>query len=233
LSKEERTNPIKPKVLREVLRLLLIPQFKSCSDLLTFYEPYLELLLCSSLGALVDGSEGVNLKDQKRRAYKVALDLYARGATLLRLMDGRGGFLLLVLREVKKMFGENFLNNLEIELVDIDRDVIFWHAKMFPCQKIQHLREDIIPQMLFSPNERMLLYMNFCGIADSFQNVIDYLGKLRGGDYCLISFSIARAAARIEGEFRSRLERLGLTFAKTETGRNDFVTYGVMVNNRR
>ena len=132
-------------------------------------------------------------------------------------MDGHGGHLLLILYYFQKKHGKEALKNLKIELVDIDEGVTKWHKVMFPCRKLECLTERIVVKEVPVP-KRTLVYMNFCGMAESFKEVCGFLKRTKESFRCMIGFSVERAAEKMKFKFESFAEKDGL---KTKTINKD------------
>lgn len=216
-----KANPLQP-ALRASANKCIVPTFRNNYDFLAFYWKYLDVLL-APLGVPVDSKEtSPKVIDQLNRARCLA-NLLRDRHTAVRLMDGHCGLLLMFLAEVYNRHGKKRLNSLKIELVDIDDDVTQWHQHMYRCPTIVCLTENIVNIACPLPDST-LLYLNFCGVAASFDAVREYLKK--HPTQCLISFSTARAAGCKDYEMSliSLRERF---VKKLPSQRVNFVTYVV------
>jgi hypothetical protein len=145
---------------------------------------------------------------------------------VVRLMDGHCGFLMQYLNQVKLMYGEKRLNSLTIELVDIIPSITQWHQELYPCKTLHCLTESIVDAKHALPNST-LLYMNFCGVAKSWDDVCLFLKK--HPIECLLSFSVARAAKSFEHSLIAHTSSkiCNWRVEKVDSDRRDFVTYVV------
>lgn len=202
-----------------------MPRFKDLYELYLFLLPY-EDVFHANLGILLDGSASVGLEDQNVRAQMIASELNPAVHRALRTMSGFYGFLLLVFRAILNLHGESYLRSLRLELVDIDDGITEWHKATLCCEKVTCLTEKIVDVRL-PVNDNTYVYMNFCGIAESFDDVCEFLNQhpIR----CMVSFTVQRAAKDYERAFIARSGRRGWRIEKVPSPRKDFVTYRVLL----
>lgn len=214
-----KANKLQPGVLSTLLGCQ-VPFFADNNSLLNFYEKY-EDILRAPLGVRVNPlAPNKKVSDQANRAMCWS-NMLTAGHDTVRLMDGRCGFLLRFLSYVRMRHGVHRLNSLKIELVDIDHRVSQWHRYMYPCPTVMCLTENIVDMQKPVPSTT-LLYLNFCGVAESFDHVRAYL--VAHPAKCLFSFSMARAAGK--KNFENSLKSLSSAYVKKlPCERKDFVTY--------
>lgn len=202
-----------------------MPRFKDLYELYLFLLPY-EDVFHANLGILLDGSASVGLKDQKKRAEMIAGELNPAVHRALRTMSGFYGFPLLLFGEILDQHGESYLRSLRLELVDIDDGITEWHKATLRCKKVTCLTEKIVDKRR-PVNDNTYVYMNFCGIAESFDDVCEFLNEhpIR----CMVSFTVLRAAKDYERAFIARSGRKGWRIEKVKSPRKDFVTYQVLL----
>jgi len=195
-------------------------------------DNYLPLLL-AMLDAPVpkDGNPGESKKitDLEKRAEKIA-SLLKQYHTTIRLMDGHGRFVLLLLGAIISKHGEARANSLKIELVDIDQGVSAYHKSFYPEHLVAQgklvLRSADVTTLPLS--DETLVYLNFCGIAASKIAVKKLLKDAieKPNVRIVVSWSMARKAAKSKtlSTFNSAV---GPNFFMklVETGRTDFTTY--------
>ncbi len=172
--------------------------FTSNHAILDVYGPHLDIF-GSVLGRKVDGTDNIKVQDQMIRVRFFVDELFNPSIhKIIRILDGHGFLLLYILARIRAKFGDAIVDQLTIEFVDVNSKVNAWHKKMFNCPSWKFLEEDII--MTGSPDanaeaDARLTYFNFCGVAASYEKLIDYFRNSPFFRTCLVSFSQARAAA--------------------------------------
>jgi hypothetical protein len=209
------------------------PEFIHLLDWYHFMKKY-QSILHAALGVKLDGTENKKLIDQKLRAEYLASMFRPGFHSIIRYMDGFGGFTLLLLEQLCMKYGESVLTTFHLEIVDIVPEVTLWHQNTFRCVQIHCQTEKIVdihrPLISSSPltTTRTLLYMNFCGIKESFNEVVTYLQHYPME--CLLSFSLQRKGNLYEKKLYGHL--LNTRYCtwqvrKMSTNRKDFGTYHV------
>ncbi|ETO36782.1 hypothetical protein RFI_00283 [Reticulomyxa filosa] len=188
-----------------------------------FWDKYGDALLAMA-GAKTLKPNRRRHTDLEKRAEAVAELLVKGKFKTLRLMDGHGRILFLILRHLIARKEEDFVNSLEIELVDTDAGVHAYHKGAFVgkgCENIKAICKDIL-DMKISPTT--LVYLNFCGIIHSIEKAEAFCEKYEKKQ---ISFVLSFSTRNIENsEPISNLKKaLDIVFIKLETGRNNFLTY--------
>ena len=160
-------------------------------NLINFMDIFIKYGEC--LLAMVGDKKSKAVKDLVIRAQEVVKILVSGNFKKLRLMDGHGRMIYLIYNELKKQGHLNLLDHLEIELVDLEDKVINYHKSVFgKCDKFKIIKSNIC-SMTKSPDT--LVYMNFCGISKSIDEVQLYLKQSALlGIPVVVSFSLARAA---------------------------------------
>jgi hypothetical protein len=190
-------------------------------------KPYLPLFL-AMLDAPSKG-ESKKIKDVMLRAEKVA-SLLQPSHTKIRLMDGHGRVVLLILQAIIKRHGAARANSLTIELVDIDAGVSAYHTSFYPRSLIDQGRLVVACQDVMAKHEEnVLLYLNFCGITASLPAVKRYLKwASQHPTVCVVvSWSVARAARKKNtlGALSAVIRDAGCSLELVKTDRTDFKTY--------
>jgi len=129
--------------------------------------------------------------------------------------------------EIIELYGDERLNNLKFEIVDIDKRVTDYHKSLFSgpaCANVSCLTTDITS---FNPRKDAFLYFNFCGIGESLANVRKYLHSLPDECSFMISWSNSRRAQKNTAKVLKYLnsELTGRNLVLLESPRKDFVTY--------
>jgi len=190
-------------------------------------QPYLGLFL-AMLDAPSKG-ESKKIKDVMLRAEKVA-SLLQPYHTKLRLMDGHGRVVLLVLQAIIKQHGAARVNSLIIELVDINASVSAYHKSFYPPSLIKKGKLVIACEDVMAKHEEnVLIYLNFCGIAAAQPAVKQYLKwASQHPTVCVVvSWSVARAAKKKKtlGALSAVIKSTGCCLELVKTNRIDFKTY--------
>jgi len=217
-SRFEVTNPLQPKF--DLKTRSPAAETKSNADFLKIMETYTSYLLC-----LLGTEKHRKVIDQKMRARKLA-EKCGPHITTVYLMDGHGAFTLLFLSNVQEMYGPERLNNLNVVIVDIDREVTDYHKKFFQTQsgRIQCYLQDITSCPKGPEN---LIYMNFCGITKALPAVKNFVKSCNPTQPLVISFSIARMKNDKKMNIFSQIQKSspnGAEFERLKTGRKDFRT---------
>jgi hypothetical protein len=169
--------------------------------------------------------------DQAGRAQHVAELVVASGARVVRLMDGYGRVLLRLLLELAERgaLGEGF----RVELVDVDQRVSAFHRALYGgLGLVEVLSQDVTRRQ---PDQRTVVYMNFCGMAASLGGVNSFLAEYasRGQGRVVLSFSISRAARRAHSGWVSHFNhllapRFHARRVTTAADRQNFATYEIV-----
>lgn len=223
----KKANPLQPalELAKSATQGCTIPTFKTNTQFLRFYWKYVDILL-APLGVPVNPQEiSAKVVDQLRRARCLA-NLLRTCHKVVRLMDGHCGFLLMFMAEVHDRYGSKYLNSLKFELVDIDDTVTQWHKHMYRCTTLECLTENIVDRKNPLPDST-LLYLNFCGVSKSFEDVRAYLKE--HPIQCMLSFSMARGASNKDYE-KSLISLKNRFLKKLPSQRNNFVTYVVALS---
>eukprot|EP01039_Chlorochromonas_danica_P007498 gene7498-8293_t len=219
-------NPLQPSAQNHMIAPP--PSFDNLLDWFKFMRQY-KNVLHATLGVKVDGTPNKKLQDQKLRAEYLAGMFIPALHKVVRLMDGFGGFTLLFIEAIlSRNGGESILKTLKIELIDLDETVNSWHTKVFRCSSIICRKENIVDKNYPVP-PTTLLYMNFCGIAASFEHVCEYLKS--HPTVCLLSFSLQRAAKSFRHALMGHARWAVWTIRKVQSIREDFITFHVIMKN--
>lgn len=230
-------NTLQPKEIIGGIRRPV--KFEINSALLDFFAPYKELLLTASLGANVDGGETMKRKDQYRRAKALAKALNPKLHDRLSLMMGYGGFLILVMEAIVKYHGRSYLDDLEIQLMDTDDATHEWHKHFFRCSTVWCVKGDMTRECYKEGSDvartlhtKTFLYLNFDGLASSFDNVIQQLNnKNNDRDATLmLSFATSRNGKDTLKRFEKEAEKgkrphHQWNCTEIESPREDLITY--------
>ncbi|ETO01891.1 histon H1 [Reticulomyxa filosa] len=221
---DDQNNPLQPKgkipVRPACAAETALSKFSS-----QFWEKYGEVLLAIA-GAITVKKKGCRRIDLEKRAEAVAQLLIKGNFKTLRLMDGHGRILFLILKHLIDQKREDLVDSLKIELVDIDADVHAYHKGVFVgegCKNIKVIHKDVL-DMGISP--ATLVYLNFCGIAKSVKKVETFREEYKKQQISFVlSFSISRNAAKSIPIINLKNVMESTEFAsKLDTGRKGFVT---------
>lgn len=172
--------------------------------------------------------KSMKIKDLKQRAKEIASKLKPFHTTI-RLMDGHGRFVLMLMSQIIKQHGIDRANAIKIELVDIDPKVHAYHKSFYPKSLIDQnklvlLCQDVTTLPL---DANTLVYLNFCGISASQEKVKELLKQATTDpSVCVVvSWSVARGWNK--NILLSFNIAVGINFSLqlVETGRSDFKTY--------
>jgi hypothetical protein len=178
-------------------------------------------------------------EEQRQRAEHLADLVVAKGARVVRLMDGYGR---VVLQLLLSLHARGALRpDFRVEVLDIDEAVTAFHRALYGGGEgrglllgglITATTQDITAEQ---PDSDTLVYMNFCGMAAAEHNVSDFLTRYaaHGNGSVVISFSTARrAAGALGGRIADFNRRLGPRFKCQKftpaVVRKDFVTYDII-----
>jgi hypothetical protein len=203
-------------------------RFKNLLDVLIFYEPLYKVY--SALhDPQVGGSESLILQDQRYRATFLASTL--GDCPVFRLMFGYEGFFISFLQQVRSIHGDRRLKSLKVEVVDIDRGVTSWHARMLPCDNITCSTANVYDHWANPTGCLTYDYLNFCGIGGDvgWSNILAFLQNKGLNFPLLLSFSTARKAAKKDYEASLKASSATSCWRVLKVGhfRKDFVTYCV------
>eukprot|EP01040_Poterioochromonas_malhamensis_P003832 gene3832-4094_t len=217
--------------------------FTSNHAILDVYGPHLDIF-GSVLGRKVDGTDNIKVQDQMIRVRFFVDELFNPSIhKIIRILDGHGFLLLYILARIRAKFGDAIVDQLTIEFVDKNSNVNAWHKKMFNCPSWKFLEEDILLTHSFSAKvkaeaDTRLTYFNFCGVAASYEKMIDYFRDSPHFRTCLVSFSQARAVAEKDyenslkaysGHHKGHANRWKVE--KVPTPRKGFATYKIIKTN--
>lgn len=129
--------------------------------------------------------------DQQIRANKIIDKMQLQPTTnkqiKITLMDGHGRMVLELLKVLQKK--KYNLNNVYIRIIDIDPYVNQWHELCFPTKFTEVVHSDIYNEQ----NIYDLFYMNFCGLQNSNNKLIQFLKTQQENNNLskvIVSFSI-------------------------------------------
>jgi len=216
-TEEKDKNPLQPKFVTKTPS----PAFRATTntDFLKRMLPYMHVLQ-ALLGPQTTCKKAI---DQRKRAWKLA-KMCGPNVTTVYLMDGHGAFTLRFLSNIKRMYGSARLNDLNVVIVDIVPRVTDYHHGFFQtqCGKIQ-CRTQKITDCPKGPEN--LIYMNFCGIARSLDEVVAFNKSCSPSQPLMISYSVARMKEGLKQNIAKQISHPnGAKFCKLKSVRKDFET---------
>jgi len=224
LNRGKDKNPLTPKTI--------IPSPPLDTDSLSsFVLEYKQRNYLRAIMLILDADpKGKRSNDSIERGRYLAKMLKPEHDTV-RMMDGHGRIFFHFCLAVIELYGNERLNKLCFEIVDIDAQVNRYHEKLFvgnQCKNVKCINQNIFTR---PHSSSVLLYLNFCGIGgqDGQANAGEYLKFLKAcpSASVLISWSRARSAKKDTANvLRGHLNGVAsLKFIKTGRSRKEFVTY--------
>jgi len=195
---------------------------KTLSEFVSKFKRYLPVLFAMA-EANVNGLPGKKILDMRARASRVSRLLQTGKYAKLRLMDGHGRMFMLICQDLIDNGQVTLLDNLQIEIVDISPTVNHYHTSLFRgdgCKNIKAINCDILKLPISSDT---LIYLNFCGLAKSLEQVKEFTRKCGGSG---VPFVLSYSGRNNNHE--SSLVPIvpsGFHFNKLETGRKNYITF--------